>query len=161
MRAISQKTYHALFFWGIFGKALISVGEILFGLVFALFNYDTLYRVAFMVFGGELTENPRDFIWEYIARGFQGFSATPRLVWAFIFLSHGIVKIFLLTGLWRNKSWAYPASIIAFSFFIIYQLYQMIFTPSILLAFITILDAIVVLLVIREYRHKKDIVWIV
>jgi uncharacterized membrane protein len=69
------------------------------------------------------------------------------------------VKILLLSGLWYNKSWSYPASIAVFSFFIVYQLYQSILTPSILLWFITFLDAAVLFLVGNEYRHRKDMLW--
>ncbi len=159
MKSISRKTYHALFLTGIILKGAISLGEIASGIVFTLFSYDKLYNIVFLFFGGELAENPRDFVWGYIFHAFQNFSSTPRAVWAFIFLSHGIVKIFLLLGLWYNKSWSYPASIAVFSFFIVYQLYQSIMTPSILLWLITFLDAAVLFLVGNEYRHRKDMLW--
>src|SRR3989344_6197519 len=121
----TERTYHSLFIAGLIAKAFISLGEIISGLALAFWSYDTLYSVVFTVFGGELMENPRDVVWEYVARGFQGFSDTPRSVWAFIFLSHGIVKIFLLTGLWHRKLWAYPASAIIFTIFVLYQFYQL------------------------------------
>jgi uncharacterized membrane protein len=159
MKSISRKTSHSLFLAGIIAKAVISLGEIASGLIFTFFSYEKLYNIVFLFFGGELAENPRDFVWEHIFRAFQSFSSTPRAVWAFIFLSHGIVKIILLSGLWRNKRWSYPASIAVFSFFIVYQLYQSLLTPSILLWFITFLDAAVLFLVGNEYRHRKDIVW--
>ncbi len=157
MKPISRKISHSLFRFGIIAKALISVGEIVSGCAFIFLSYDRLYSIVFIFFGGELTESPRDFIWELIAKGFHDFSATPQSVWAFIFLSHGIVKIFLLIGLWRNKHWAYPASIIAFTLFIIYQFYQLVLTPSIILWLITIIDIVVLLLIISEYRHRRNV----
>ena len=117
MKPISKKTYHSLFLAGIIAKALISLGEIISGLAFAFLSYDTLYRIIFAFFGGELMENPRDFIWGYIARGFQDFGNTPQSVWAFIFLSHGIVKIFLLD--WTLAQQALGISDIRHHFYLI------------------------------------------
>ncbi len=159
LRSVSEKTYHSLYLGGLLAKALIACGEIVSGLVFAFFNYDTLYRAVFLFFGSELAESPRDIVWEYIVRGFGGFAATPRMVWVFIFLSHGIVKLLLLGGLWRGKAWAYPVSIIVFTLFIVYQFYQLTLTPSLLLWFITGIDLAVVLLIVREYRHRDHILW--
>jgi uncharacterized membrane protein len=154
---ISEKTYHSLYLAGIFAKALIALGEIVSGFIFAFFSYDALYRVAFWFFGSELSESPRDVVWVLIVRAFGGFTATPRAVWVFIFLSHGIVKLLLIAGLWRDKKWAYPASIVIFTLFIFYQLYQIALTPSVVLWAITLVDVAVVLLIAREYRHRDHI----
>ena len=158
MKRLSEKHYHDLFIAGIVAKAFIAVGEIASGLIFAFFSYDALTRAAFVLFGGELTETPRDVVWQYIVAGFGSFAATPRPVWVIIFLSHGIVKLLLLGGLWWNKGWAYPASLIIFTLFIFYQLYQISVTPSLMLWIITAIDVLVVLLIVREYRHRKRIV---
>lgn len=155
MEPVPEKTYHSLFEIGILLKALISVLEIIAGLAFAFISYDSLRQMAFTVFGGELLESPRDFIWTYLAQSFHDFSVTPQSVWAFIFLSHGIVKILLITGLWKGKLWAYPASAVVFTLFVIYQFYQLTFTPSIFLWLITILDIAVIALVLHEWKHKR------
>ncbi len=155
MKKIPEKTYRLLFFVGIAAKAVIAIGELAFGLAFSFFSYETLHGFAFALSGGELAESPRDLIWELVARGFHGFSTTPQAVWAFIFLSHGIVKIFLLTALWRNKLWAFPVSAVVFTLFIIYQLYQVSVTPSIILWAINVIDIAVVLLIIHEYRYRR------
>ncbi len=149
-----EKTYYSLFRAGIIVKALISIGEIISGLAVAFLSYDTLRAIILPLFGDEFSETPRDFVWQFVANEMQRFSATPQSVWAFIFLSHGIVKIFLLTGLWLNKLWVYPVSIVVFILFIIYQFYQLTFTPSIVLWAITIVDIVVVFLVVHEYRYR-------
>jgi uncharacterized membrane protein len=101
-----------------------------------------------------LLRPPPDFIWGFAIKGFQGFTATPQAVWVFIFLSHGIVKLALIAGLLRNKLWAYPWSAAIFSLFILYQLWQMMSTPSLVLLLIIALDVIVVFLVLHEYRYR-------
>jgi uncharacterized membrane protein len=158
MKRPSEKNYHDLFIAGLVAKAFIAIGEIASGLVFAFFSYDSLYRAAFFLFGGELMEQPRDLLWNYVIAAFGGFTSTPRSVWVVIFLSHGVVKLLLLAGLWRNKAWAYPGSLVVFTLFIFYQLYQISLTPSLALWVITAVDVLVVLLIVHEYRHRKRIV---
>lgn len=82
-------------------------------------------------------------------------SLASEKVWAFVFLSHGIVKLLLIFGLWKEKIWAYPTSAAVFSAFILYQTYQLTFAWSIFLLLITVLDAIIVALVLYEYKYKK------
>lgn len=155
MKLLSEHLYHRIFRWGVVGKAIISAGEIAAGLLFVFVSYDTLSSWVFTVFGGELNETPRDHFWSYFSTQAHNFAATPQAVWAFIFLSHGIVKMLLVGGLWREKLWAYPTSAIIFACFVIYQFYQMTFTPSLALWAITIFDIILISLILHEYRHRK------
>jgi uncharacterized membrane protein len=67
-------------------------------------------------------------------------------------LSHGIVKLFLVVGLLRNKLWAYPAAIVVFVLFIAYQLYRLSSAPSPLLVLLTVFDVVVIGLTWHEYR---------
>src|SRR5258708_4952625 len=125
MKPISEKTYRLAFDVGVIIKAIISIGEIVSGIVLSFVSYETIHQIIFNIFGGELAEDPRDLVGRYIAGAFRDFSATPQSVWIFILLSHGIVKIFLVGGLWRGKLWAYPASAVIFTLFVIYQFYQL------------------------------------
>jgi uncharacterized membrane protein len=155
MKPLPEKDYRALFKITIILKGLISVGEVILGLLFSFVSYGVLRHAAFALFGGEFTETPPDLIWGYAIKGLHGFFATPQSVWAFIFLSHGIVKLVLIVALLRDKLWAYPWSAGIFTFFIVYQIYQMVFTPSLVLLAITILDVVVIALVLHEYRYHR------
>ena len=68
---------------------------------------------------------------------------------------HGIVKLVLVGGLATNRLWSYPAAILFFAGFTIYQLYQLGQQYSLFLETVTVLDVIVILLVIAEYRHMR------
>ena len=70
----------------------------------------------------------------------------------FYLLSHGIVKLFLVAGLLRNKAWAYPASLAVLGLFIAYQLYRLTFAFSIALVLLTVFDFVVIWLIWHEYR---------
>lgn len=66
---------------------------------------------------------------------------------------HGVVKLALATGLAANKLWSYPAAIVVFTGFAIYQIYQLLQQTSLFLGIVTALDIVVVWLVVAEYRH--------
>jgi uncharacterized membrane protein len=153
MKPLPGKEYRSLFKATVILKGLIALGEVAFGVLLIFVSYNTLRRAGVALLGGELSEVPTDLVWQYAIKGFHGFTATPQSVWVFIFLSHGIVKLALIWGLLRDKLWAYPWAAGVFTVFIIYQLYQLALTPSIVLWLITILDVIVVLLVLHEYRY--------
>ena len=106
-------------------------------------------------FVDELIEAPRDPFWHFVTQSLHGFSSTPQAVWAFIFLSHGIVKTLLAIGLLKNIRWIYPASAIVFALFVIYQCYQYIYAPSFLLIAITVFDIVLIGLILHEYRRHS------
>jgi uncharacterized membrane protein len=65
------------------------------------------------------------------------------------------VKLGLVGGLATNQLWSYPAAILVFTGFTIYQVYQLTRQYSSFLQIATVLDILVVLLVIAEYRHVR------
>jgi len=73
---------------------------------------------------------------------------------AFLLL-HGVTKLLLVAALVSNRLWSYPAAIVMFTGFTTYQIYQLSHQPSLFLEIVTLLDIIVVLLIIAEYRHVK------
>jgi uncharacterized membrane protein len=55
-----------------------------------------------------------------------------------------------------NKLWSYPAAIVVFTGFAIYQIYQLAQQNSLFLGIVTALDMVVVLLIVAEYRHVRS-----
>lgn len=70
-------------------------------------------------------------------------------------LSRGLVKIFLIWALLKNKLWAYPASLAILGLFLAYQFYQIIRYHSIIVIAITILDIVVMYFIWREWNIAK------
>lgn len=155
MRFFPEKTYHYFFRGGIVLKAAIGVFETVSGFALMVFSYDTLSRFAMFFLGDELREDQRDFIWTHLVGAAKDFSITPRSVWVFILLSHGIVKLFLIYGLWHDRKWSYPASAAVFALFVLYQAYQIALTPSVFLWGITAFDILLIGLILHEYNKKK------
>lgn len=70
----------------------------------------------------------------------QHFSVETKAFYAFYLVSHGVVKLFLVIGLLRNKLWAYPASLVVLGLFIAYQLYRFSYTHGFGLIVLTLFD---------------------
>ena len=105
----------------------------------------------------ELTEDPRDFVANYLLHAAQGLSVSSQHFTAFYLLSHGVIKLWLIIGLWRRKPGYYPAAIAVFGLFIFYQLYRYSFTLSLSLLLITVLDVFVIGLTWIEYKRLHRI----
>ncbi len=73
----------------------------------------------------------------------------------FYFVSHGVIKLFLVWALLREKLWAYPLAIFFFGVFSAYQIVVLIRAPDIFDAVILILNVFVLLLVSKEYRTVR------
>jgi uncharacterized membrane protein len=86
-----------------------------------------------------------------------GFSVSDRHFYAFYLLSHGLIKIFLVAGLLRNKLWAYPAALVVMSLFILYQLYRYTYTQSFGLIVLSVFDIVVIALIWHEYRILRKL----
>ena len=155
MKLFSEKNYHRLFRWGVFAKLAISVGEIVAGVALSFITYATIQRAIFFFVGNEIAETPRDIFWEYLARSFHNATVAPESFWAFLFISHGVVKLFLAWGLWREKLWSFPLSAVIFTGFVIYQLYQLTYLNSGFLWLITVFDVVLIVLIMHEYRRRK------
>lgn len=143
-------------------KGAHAVMECVGGLALALVSTDAITSWIKMFTQEELIEDPQDLLANYLITQAQGFSVSTKNFYAFYLLSHGIVKLLLVIGLLRNKLWSYPASLVVFSLFILYQLYRFSYTQGIGLIVLTLFDVLVMWLIWREYeivrRHLPKVV---
>ncbi len=133
------------------GAVLEIVSAVLIAVVDAKVLSGTVVRLA----GEFLLAHPDDRIAEYFQHAAEHFSVDVKTFAVLYLASHGLIKLFLLIGLLRNVSWAYPASIVAFSAFIVYQLYRYTHTHAVMLIVLTVFDLIVVGLVWHEWRLRR------
>lgn len=149
-----EKYLHTIFVWGIIIKGINAVLEIAGSLLF-LFADKLLAWMQFLV-QQEITEDPRDLVAHFFQHHFIDSALFNSKKFVFFYLlSHGVIKLFLVVGLLRNKLWAYPMAIIVFILFVIYQVYRYSFTHSLFLIFLTIFDIIIIWLTWHEYRYYK------
>ncbi len=155
-KSLDEKNLHLAFDITVFLKGIHAVLEIIGGIAVLFITKTSFMAIVFYITQEELSEDPKDFIAHYLITSAQHFSVSSQHFISLYLLSHGIIKIILVIGLLKEKLWAYPASIVVFSLFIVYQLYRFMFTHSIWLLLLTVLDAAIILLTWHEYKYRKS-----
>ena len=153
---MNEKTIHRMFEVGIWLKGAHALLEVIGGIL--LWAIDTSAITEFVVdlTADELVNHPRDLIAGYLLQSALKFSVATKTFAAFYLFSHGVVKLFLVAGLIRNRRRAYPASLVVLGLFILYQLYRFSFTHSIALIVLTVFDVVVIWLIWHEYRVMRE-----
>jgi uncharacterized membrane protein len=154
LNLMMRRVLHRFFELGMLIKGIDGGLELVGGLLLVFLSPAAINRVVFFFLEGELKEDPTDLVANLLLHTTR--SAIEVRVPASVFLIvHGIVKLVLVGGLVTNRLWSYPAAILVFAGFTIYQLYQLSQQYSLFLETVTILDVIFILLVIAEYRHMR------
>ncbi len=137
---------------GVVLKGIDGVLEILGGFFLLVVPLSDIRRFLIWVTGKELSEDPKDFIATHLVHLANTLSVKGYELTIAYLLVHGFVKVFLVYMLLRRKLWAYPTAIAVFVAFGVYQVYQYTFSHSLLLLALTVLDVVVIVLTVWEYR---------
>ena len=121
------------------------------GKIFVQVMWKYLEQKSFPLSEAEYLE-PLDAIAHYLLRSVSHLSEGAQLFGFIYLLSHGVIKILLVVSLWNRKLWAYPAAIVFFILFVIYQLYRYSVSHSAWMLLLSALDAAIVFLTWTEYR---------
>jgi uncharacterized membrane protein len=152
---ITSKKIHIIFIVSIILKALNAITEIIGGILIFIISQEFILKTVLFLTQEELSEDPRDLIANYLITSAQHFSLTAKHFIAFYLLSHGLIKLGVIVGLFKNKLWSYPASIVFFGLFVFYQIYRYSYTHSLWLLALTIFDLAVIWLIWSEYKNLK------
>lgn len=156
-KLFGKKKVHVAFEISLILKGVFALAEIAAGLFTYLVTPQFLLNLMQFITRSILTEGANDFVLGHLLHTTQYISLSSQHFAAFYMLSHGIIKLWLIIGLWRGKHGYYPASIGVFFLFILYQMYRYSFTHSMLLLLITMVDLIVIWLIWMEYRNLHSI----
>lgn len=152
-RLLEERYVHLAFEVSLVLKAVFAVAETVAGIGAYFVTQQFLFRLVERITREELLEDPRDLIANYLFQSAQNFSVSTRNFTAVYLLTHGVVKLWLIIGLLRQRLWYYPVAIAIFGLFIVYQLYRFSLTHSIWLVLITAVDLFVIALTWHEYRY--------
>jgi uncharacterized membrane protein len=155
MKLFPEKDYHELFRIGILVKAADGIIEAITGGFIYFANYTAVNTVVLSAFHQELAESPRDFFWEYLINEWHHFLLSSHTFWGLLFFAHGAIKFFLSVMVLKHRLWAYPTTAIVFALFSGYELFSAIAGHSLFLWVIGTFDAVVVILILHEYRYVK------
>jgi len=148
---VNERRIRQVFLLTVLLKGAHAVVECASGFVLALVSTGEIANLINRLTQDELIEDPKDILATHLLSWAQNFSVASKHFYAFYLLSHGIVKLLLVVGLLKGKLWSYPASLVVFGLFILYQLYRFSYTHGTGLIALTVLDIIVMFLVWHEY----------
>ena len=152
-----ERYLHWLFETSLLVKAIFALSEILAGIGAIVFTPGFISGLVATVTRAELVEDPHDLIANYLVRWSHSLSVTTQHFLALYLASHGIVKLWLILGLMRERLWYYPVALVVFGLFICYQLYRYGDTHSSWLLVITAMDLVVIALTLHEYRYLRGL----
>ncbi|MBI3677968.1 MAG: DUF2127 domain-containing protein [Proteobacteria bacterium] len=154
--ARAERTTYELFRISVLLKGANALLEIVGGALALLIPPSAITALASYLTQGELTEDPNDFIATHLLAWANSFAVRGHLFAGLYLLSHGIVKSVLVVGLLRNRLWAYPASLVVFGLFVLYQMYLYTLNHASLLIALTLFDFVVMWLIWREYAIVRS-----
>lgn len=155
MKAMERRTLHRLFGLGVALKGLDGVLELLGGLTFLVVDPRTLSALVRFLTAHELSEDPSDLVANALRHAVGHLSADTSLFAGAYLAGHGLVKVLLVAGLLRGRLWAYPTALWFMAAFVAYQGYRFTLGHSLALLALTLVDAVVMWLIWREYRYLK------
>lgn len=150
-----EKLVHWLFVVSILGKGIDGALEIVGGALLFLVNPEQISYLLRILTQHELSEDPHDFIVNVLLSASKNLSVEAQFFGAVYLLWHGIVKAGLITALLRRQLWAYPAAILAFLLFLVYQLYRYTHTHSPWLLVLSAVDVFVILFTWLEWKRLE------
>jgi uncharacterized membrane protein len=151
-----RKVEHRLFLVGVWIKGLAGAVETIGGVAVLFITQKLIDSFVLFLAAPELAEDPADRGADYLSGAFQHFSEGTKYFASVYLIVHGLIKLFLVANLLRERLWAYPLSLWFLCAFIVYQCYRFTHTHSIWLVLLTVIDLAVVILIWREYRWCKQ-----
>jgi uncharacterized membrane protein len=153
---MNDRRIHQIFEISVLLKGAHALVECIGGLALAFVNTRAITSLVDALTQEELIEDPNNFVATHLISLAQNFTVSTQRFYAFYLFSHGVIKVFLVIGLLRNKLWAYPVSLVVLGLFIIYQLYRFSYTHGFGLLVLTVFDVIVMGLIWHEYRLVRS-----
>jgi uncharacterized membrane protein len=103
---MNERRVHQIFEISILLKGAHALIECVGGLVLTFVSTSAITSLVNTLTQEELIEDPNDFVAGHLLSLAQNFTVSTQRFYAFYLLSHGIIKVFLVVGLLRNKLWA-------------------------------------------------------
>lgn len=150
-KTLLDKTYEI----GIIIKGIDGVLELIGGFLVLILSSHTITGITAFLTEDVLRDNPHNFIALRIQHAGHNLATGHTVFAAAFLLTHGLVKVVLVTCLLLNKLWAYPWALVVLTLFLIYQAYLLVTAPTFGMAFLTVLDVIIIWLVWREWQKVK------
>ncbi len=102
----------------------------------------------------EIAEEPHDFLFLTVGSFLRHHSYTVTYFLVSYLIFWGVVDVVLSISLLREELWAFPVSMYLIGAFIIYEVYRVFHTHSLILCGIIVVDTALIALIRMEYRRQ-------
>jgi uncharacterized membrane protein len=151
----SRSLIDRVFVMALWLKGIDGVLELVGGFFLLLVTPAFLQKFTHTLIAHELGEDPTDLIANAIQRLGQQVGAA-RLLVAITLLTHGLVKVVLVTYLLLRNLKFYPWAMAILGVFALYQAYLTWNHFSLVYLGLALIDVLIVVLIWYEYRHLKQ-----
>lgn len=155
-KSVREKWLRRLFKIGVLLKGLDGVLETVGGTLFLLISRPELHHLVFSLTRHEILEDPDDLIANSLRHAFSHLSAGGKFFGSLYLLVHGVIKVFLVVCLLKNKLWAFPTAITILLGFMGYQIFHLTAHFSWMLTVLTVVDGVIVFSIWHEYICLKQ-----
>jgi uncharacterized membrane protein len=149
--------FDAVFRISIILKGLDAVVEIIGGILLLFVTSSNITHFVAWLTRSTLAHNPHNSIAISLNHSVDHLAANSTLFGAVYLLSHGVIKLFVIINVLRDKYWAYPVLIIVLIGFIVYQVIDIKNTHSVAMTLLTIFDIFVIIMTWLEWQKKRNI----
>lgn len=150
-----RRFFQTLFTLSIALKGIDGVLELIGGLVFIILKKQHIINILSRFFHYDLFNIPNQTILKWVTYISNGLTTNIKIFISVVLICSGFIKILLSVSLLLRKLIAFPIALGFLVVLFIYQMAQMFYTPSLFLNFFNFFDAIVILVIWREYIHLK------
>jgi uncharacterized membrane protein len=154
-RARLARALHGLFDGTLIVKAVLATLEAAGGAGLWLTPNASVHALVGWLTRNQIAHAPGERAVQWFAQTSAGFSVESQHFYAFYLMAHGAIKLAMVFLLARRVPWAYPASVLLLGCFIAYQMHHWTETHSSALLLLSTFDALMIALVLREYRGLR------
>lgn len=140
---------------GLLIKGFDGLVELLAGILLLTVPPHAILSLVYSLTRDELAEDPHDFFATHLMHAGVHLAQGHNTFVVVFLLIHGAVKVGLVICLLLNKLWAYPVGLIVLGLLLLYQMYQLITKPTVSMALLSVLDAVILWLIWREWGKVR------
>ncbi len=152
-RTTLGRILHRLFGASLVIKGILAASEAVSGLGLLLTPNHLILSLVTWLTRNELTQDPQDDMALWFRHLAESFPIQTQHFYALYLIGHGTLKLIMVFLLARRIRWAYPASMVVLTGFVIYEFRDFLITNSLPSLALCLLDAVMIGLVWREWRE--------
>jgi len=136
-------------------KGLDGATQLIAGIVLIFLSPAAVSRFAHAIVTRDLLGSPTGVLAGHFEVAVQHFVGSARTFVIIYLVLHGVIKLGLVIALLRKIVPMYPVAMAALGIFVVFELLRAIQTHSALLSLFALLDVVIIVLVLKEYRELR------